>query len=59
MSTDNPNAFHDFNWLKKILEIEQKEKVQASDRKLRHKYTGTRKGFKRMKKARGGYEEDK
>lgn len=58
MSTDNPNAYGDLSLLKKLLE--NKTETKVSDRKLRHKYTGTRKGFKRMMKARNGnYEEDK
>lgn len=57
MSTDNPNVYGDLSLLKKLLE--NKTETKVSDRKLRHKYTGTRKGFKRMKKARGDYEEDK
>ena len=57
MSTDNPNAYGDLSVFKKLLE--NKTETKVSDRKLRHKYTGTRKGFKRMMKARGGYEEDK
>ena len=43
MSTDNPNAYGDLSLLRKLLENKQETKV--SDRKLRHKYTGTRKGF--------------
>lgn len=54
MSTDNPNTYNDLNWLKKLLENKtNKTEVKVSERKLRAKYTGTRKGFKRMKKARG------
>lgn len=51
MSTDNPNTYGDLSLLKKLLE--NKPEVKVSERKLRAKYTGTRKGFKRMKKARG------
>ena len=49
MSTDNPNAYGHFNWLKLI----DRREPKISERKLRAKYTGTRKGFKRMMKARG------
>lgn len=48
MSTDNPNAYGDLSVFKKLLE--NKTETKVSDRKLRHKYTRTRKGFKRMKK---------
>lgn len=54
MSTDNPNTYNDLNWLKKLLENKpNKTEVKVSERKLRAKYTGTSKGFKRMMKARG------
>ena len=38
-------------WFKGAHPVQKKRKKEQ--------YTGTRKGFKRMKKARGGYEEDK